>query len=192
MVRPRSIDLSNGVTIQTPTLIPALSSLAMGPIPFSGNGKSLVPTTCSIVHSDWLIAGWEGALSVSAFDINYQLLTDSTSFYSEFQKSRYASQNLIIIDSGEYETKGNIEGHFGIHPKELRDWSSADFTQTVDRLDHDLPALVVNMTLRDQGSYGAQISYHQEFFGDRRHFASTILLRPLGRATFSPVRQVIR
>ena len=98
------------------------------------------------MHSDWLIAGWEGALSVSAFDINYQLLTDSKSFYSGFRESRYALQNLIIVDSGEYETKGNIEGHFGIHPTETRTWSSAEFVQTVDNLDKELPALVVNMT----------------------------------------------
>ena len=182
--RVRLIELRNGITIETPTLIPALSSAAMGPIPFSNNGRNLEPTACSLVHSNSLIDGWDGVLSVSAFDIYSGLLTDSEKFSANFLQSRYAQHQLIVIDSGEYETKENTGNLFSGSSPGNQSWTVDLFIQTIDGLDPNSRALVVNWSRRNQPTYGRQVQYHQEFFGARRHLASTILLRPLQSATF--------
>ena len=156
----------------------------MGPIPYSANGNESVPTACSIVHSDSLIAGWDGALLISAFDAHFGLLADSDRLFSGIRGSRYDQPRLLVFDSGEYETKANSGGQFGLPVENPRSWTLGDFIQTVDNLDRESPILLVNMSLRDQKSYASQISYHLKFFGTRPHLASTVLLRPLRSASF--------
>ena len=176
--RTREIRLRNGIEISTPLLIPSLSSRAGGRIPFPQSPDSeLVPTPCSIVHSDSLIYGFQEPLLISAYDIHYGFLQDSNAFRRHFRNSRYAQIPLLSIDSGWYE-KGSdpIDKQFGENQHESLRWEKADYQSTIDTLDDDVRPMVVSWD--HFGSYPEQIAAGQDFFGGRTSLASTMLLKP--------------
>jgi hypothetical protein len=156
----------------------------VGPLLAQKPGKTKrEETVASIVHSDTLTAGIEESLLVSAYDIKHRLLTDSGAFRRGFAKSRYAKPNLLIIDSGWYEKKVGPSGgqfvHEGGAPLE---WEEPDYVATIDALDMKVRAVVVSWD--HEGTYSEQMSRAQDFFGARRRFASTILLKPPGQSLF--------
>ena len=184
-LRSRRVTLRNGIEFETPALVPGLSSMAMGPLLYpTQDGSQNTPTVCSIVHSDLLLHGWEEALLVSAYDIHYQLLVDASRFSAGFAESRYAQQKFLIIDSGWYEKKANQGGIFLEQQEPPRLWDISLYQQAIDSLDSDVRALVVSWDAPNPESYESQIKQSQEFFGNRQHLASTILLKPPATAGF--------
>lgn len=175
IARSRRVTLSNGIEFETPALVPALSSMAMGPLLYTRDGGRDELTVCSIVHSELLIGGWDDALLVSAYDIHHEQLVDAKAFSTGFAQSRYAQQRFLIVDSGWYEKTANVGGIFLEQQEPPLPWDKQRYEQTVDELDADVPAIVVSW---DQpGPYDEQIARAQAFFGDRPHLASTILLK---------------
>ncbi|MDE2987116.1 MAG: hypothetical protein OXT70_03565 [Chloroflexota bacterium] len=132
---------------------------------------------CSIAHSQSLVGLLEEALLVSAYDIHHGFLVDSTAFSSNFHASRYAKPKVLVIDSGWYEKNGSPPaGPFSKDLNEPRDWNETDYKSTIDNLDEDLTPIVVSWD--EIGPYAEQIRRSQEFFGDRTHIASSLLLKP--------------
>ena len=147
-------------------------------MPFQQSPDSgLVPTPCSIVHSDSLIYGFQEPLLISAYDIHYGFLQDSNAFRCHFRNSRYAQIPVLSIDSGWYE-KGidPIDKQFGENQYEPLRWEKTDFQSTIDTLDDDVRPMVVSWD--HFGSYPEQIAAGQDFFGGRTSLASTMLLKP--------------
>ena len=190
MARSRRVTLRNGIMLETPALIPGLSSMAMGPLDYPGGGMDEVSTVCSIVHSELLIHGWEDALLVSAYDVHHKLLADPITFTSDFRQSRYAQQRFLVIDSGWYEKNAMSGGIFFEQQGRPLVWDEHLYEQTIDNLDSDVSALVVSWDVPNPESYESQISLGQQFFAARRHLASTILLKPPGKERFHKFDQL--
>ena len=176
--------LDGDIEFETPILVPGLSSKALGPILGELPGKATLDLrTASLVHSESLIDGIQESLLVSAYDIKLGLLTDSKKFRSGFKSSRWAKPNLLIIDSGWYEKNVGPPGGQYVHEAGAAvEWTQDDFEQTVDSLDKNVRAVVVSWD--NTGTYPEQIASAQHFFGTRKRFASTILLKPPGDGRF--------
>lgn len=182
IARTRRIRLSNDIELETPVLVPALSSRALGPLEAedkSGRKTELKP--CSIVHSRFVLDGPVDSLLVSAYDISHGFLEESNRFCRGFIRSRYAKVNLLVIDSGGYEQ--NAGPHGGVFAEGLEaplPWTRADYEAIVDKFDAKMDAVLVSWDYN--GTYAEQIAWAQAFFGLRRRFASAILLMPPGTA----------
>ena len=178
LARTRWITLRNDIVIHTPLLIPSLSSAATGPIPFQGSpDRHPIMTACSIVHSQSLLGGIDGALLVSAYDIHHDLLDDTGAFKSGFKGSRYAQPKVLVIDSGWYEKAGiPPAGQFSHGVRDPRPWEMENYQSTIDDLDADLRPLVVSWD--HIGPYAEQVGLAQDFFGSRMTLASSLLLKP--------------
>lgn len=178
LAHTRQVRLSNGLEFTTPLLIPGLSSRAVGPIPIQTLGERESPLeTCSIVHSEALVAATDDSLLVSAYDIFHNFLVDSAAFSSGFKQSRYAIPRLLVIDSGWYEKNGGPPaGPFAGELTEPLSWQEPQYLATIDGLDGELTPIVVNWD--HIGSYDEQIAHAQSFFGARPSVGSTLLLKP--------------
>jgi len=177
LARCRTLRLSNGVESETPLLVPALSSRALGPLETEGkSGRKTTLEPCSVVHSKFLLDGIEESLLVSAHDIGKGFLEESHRFRRGFSRSRYARIRLLMIDSGGYELIGPAGGLFTEDLENPLPWTSDDYAATVDKLDKGIDAVLVSWDY--DGTYAEQIVQAQEFFGLRERFASTILLKP--------------
>lgn len=183
----RSVRLRNGIELETPVLVPAFSSCAVGPIPFDKDhsGKPKL-TTCSIVHSDWLTASVDKVLLISAYDICHNLLADSETLTSGYAQSRYSGPKLLMIDNGCYEKSGGPAGSpfsAAFRPSRSKGgslpWKESRYRATVDSLDKDIRAAIVSWD--HEATYEEQVARAQSFLGTRERFAATILLkRPKG------------
>ncbi len=184
LARSRKIRLSKGIEFDTPLLVPALSSRALGPLEFEDEETGKIrPAACSIVHSHNLLWGIDWALLISAYDICYGLLTDSEALRVGFARSRYAELGVLIIDSGWYEKAGSaLGGAFIEGLNSPNEWEKADFEKTIDGLDNDIRAVVVSWD--HEGPYREQIAQAQDFFAGRPRFASAILLKRPGGSRF--------
>ena len=184
LARSRQITLKNGIEFSSPLLIPSLSSGALGPVPVQApERRQSVLTPCSIVHSQHLIGGMEDSLLISAYDIKHGLLADGHVFWSGFKDSRYAQPRVLVIDSGWYEKNGSPPGSpFAVNAGELLSWEEDNYSGVIDSLDNDVSPIVVSWDHR--GPYEEQIQRAQDFFGNRGHLASLILLKPAAGSRF--------
>lgn len=179
LARSRALELA-GVVVESPLLVPSMSSKALGPIELRNNRtRQMVPA--SRVHSDAFVAGIDEALLISAYDLHYGYLDDSQCFSAGFNQSAYADISLLIIDSGWYEKNTGPTGgiwYYDVGPPQT--FTEDDFGAVIDGLDGDLRADVVSWD--HSGAYGEQISSAQQFFGVtcRERHSSTILLKPDG------------
>lgn len=182
--RSRRLRLSNGIELETPLLVPAMSSQAIGPVPYASDPSAKPKlTTCSIVHSETLIYAIDEVLLLSAYDIHHELLADCRSFESAFSHSRYAGPRLLMIDCGWYEAGDGPSGSPFVEGLEKTEsWEESQYGYTLDQLDSDVRAVAVSWDY--DGPYGEQIRRAQDFFGHRRRFASTILLKRPGESRF--------
>ena len=173
----RRVTCRNGIEFETPLLVPGFSSMAMGPLPSQEVGKKPKPIACSMVHSEVLSGAIDEVLLVSAYDIHYELLTDSKSFSRGFKFSRYAHQKFLMIDSGWYEKMANKSGGLFIDEQEQPlPWEVIDYKKTIDALDPNVKAVVVSFDSTEP--YPKQIAKAQDFAGSHPQFAFTILLKP--------------
>lgn len=198
LARSRMLRLA-GVDVETPLLIPAVSSRALGPIEVT-DGRRTVRKPASAVHTDVLIRRIDGALLVSAHDIQRRLVDNAGAFQRGFKASAYATVKVMFIDSGWYE-KGVEDSTSYWYPrtgqepnarptrarstKGLRKrapkrvpgpFGPDEWAQTIDSLDPDIPAVVVSWD--HHGTYGRQIRAAQDFFGSRDSLSSDLLLKP--------------
>ena len=185
----RRVSLRNGIELETPVLIPSLSSVATARVPYLGQDATVTePTVCSIVHSRLLLNGWEDTILLSAYDIHYDLVVDSSGLRSGFFRSPYAQPQLIVIDSGWYEKRSIRNGVVPPIQHPQYPWTFEMYQETIDSLDCDLQPLVVCWDEPEPESYESQIEDSQDFFGNRPHLASTILLKPPGQGGFHNFR----
>ena len=179
LARSRRIEVA-GVEIETPLLVPAVSSKALGPIELGlGDRKSkLVPA--SMVHTETLITSIAEAVLVSAYDIHHGFVDNSGAFRKGFKGSVYAGPGLLIIDSGWYEKSvGPTAGQWYHKVSEQSlEFDLADYVSLVDSLDPGIRALLVSWD--SHGPYLDQIKAAQDFFGARSGHASDVLLKPTG------------
>lgn len=177
LARSRRLELA-GATVETPLLVPAMSSKALGPIELrDARGGELV--AASLVHSEAFLDGIDDALLISAYDLHYDYLTDAKRFRAGFATSAYARLNLLMIDSGWYEKSTGPSGgnwYYEVGPAQA--FEEDNFVRLVDELDVDVRAVVVAWD--HTGTYEEQIDAAQQFFGaaGRDRFASSILLKP--------------
>lgn len=182
--RNRRVSLSNGITFDTPLLVPGLSSMALGEIEVetSPGGRSEFKA-CSIVHSEMLTYAIFEALLVSAYDIHHKHLADVDAFKAGFEESRYAQVDALFIDSGWYEKNTQTPGALFTNESDPPlSWDEDDYKKTIDELESNIKALVVGWDY--SGQYDEQIEHAQEFFGERSRFASAILLKAPGRGRY--------
>lgn len=186
LARRRIVRLKNGVELQTPALVPALSSVATAPI-LHASAKSRKPelTPCSLVHSEMLSYGLDDAVVlISAYDIANNLLTDAESLRSGFLNSSWSRPRFLIVDSGWYEKEGSPQG--GVFAEGMTPplpWEEADYENTLGGLDPELQAAIVTWDCA-AGSYAEQIGRGQAFFSRWPRFSSIALLKPPSDSRF--------
>lgn len=181
--RTRLVELSNGVEISTPLLVPSFSSRAWAPIGIPqepGSRRTLQPS--SRWQSKVLLGTIEEALLVSAYDIGHDLLERSDAFRQGFAESPYHQPSLLIIDSGWYEKDAAAGSVVWSDLDAPLDWERNDFERTLDSFESNVQAVVVSWD--ERGSYEEQIASAQEFFASRQQYARCVLLKPPGESIF--------
>jgi hypothetical protein len=179
LARSRRIELA-GAELETPVLVPAISSKALGPIELSqGPNKKPQLVAASNVHTEFLIHSISEAVLISAFDIHHHFVASAGAFQKGFQSSVYAGVKVIFIDSGWYEKSVGLTS--GLWYYEVGDqplgFQQQDYIAVIDSLDAHVAAVIVSWD--SPGSYVDQIKAAQDFFGARRRFSSDVLLKPL-------------
>jgi hypothetical protein len=179
LARSRWIDLC-GNQVETPLLVPAISSKAVAPIPLGQRKKKPMVVVASRVHTETLVPSISEALLVSAFDIYHGFLTSSDAFRVGFAKSLYSNLRTIFIDSGWYEK--NVGPSSGQWYHDVGDvtlkFELEDYIKLVESLDPQLKAVLVAWD--SSGTYVEQIEVAQAFFAKHERFASSFLLKPEG------------
>jgi hypothetical protein len=181
----REIVFRNGVRVETPLLVPSLSSKGFLPIDV---GDEQLPAPAAYLSIFGGTAFYESLL-ISAYDIYHEQVLAADSLRSGFASSPYAEPALLIVDSGWYEsTQGSDTGQPREETEASADWTFDLYTRTIDSLDAGIRANVVSF---DQDSaYDSQIAAAQEFFANRDRFISTIMLKPPGRAEYHHVKDL--
>ena len=161
-----------------PLLVPSMSSRALAPIvlkdALEGEPRLI---HYSRIHSGNLTHELEESLLVSAYDIRHGLLESVHAFRVGFKQSIYARPRLLIIDSGGYEKRGSPPGSpFVEGADEPLRWEEPDYARVIDSLDRDAAPAVVNWDSRQP--YTEQIQRARDFFDDREHLTSILLLKP--------------
>lgn len=180
LARSRRIALG-GAEIETPLLVPAISSKAVGPIELGQGRRKPQVVAASRVHTETLLTGIRDAVLISAYDIHHGFVSSASAFHKGFAESIYASPRVLVIDSGWYEKGVGPSGGQWYHKvgEESLPFEQSDHTALIDSLDPKLEAVLVNWDSR--GSYIDQIKAAQDFFGARPRFTSDILLKPEGK-----------
>jgi hypothetical protein len=177
--RSRQLDFPDGTSIETPLLVPSLSSKGFGPVDIGGGE---VPAPAGMLQ----LFGGESfyeALLVSAYDIAFDQVLAPSSFKKGFAKSPYAIPQFLIIDSGWYEaTLGSDQGEPYEERRESRPWSIAQYRELIDTFDDDLRAALVSFDAH--GPYEEQIAAAQAFFADYQRFVSVFMLKPPGEGEY--------
>ncbi|HEX6679130.1 MAG TPA: hypothetical protein VF063_00660 [Gaiellaceae bacterium] len=178
--RSREITFRDGTTIETPLLVPSLSSKGFAPVEVGDQGEAPAPAgTLNLFGAD---AFYESLL-LSAYDIHYQQVLEPESLKKGYAKSPYAIPQFLIIDSGWYEaTPGSDLGEPYEETRESREWTPEQYRATVESLDPDLKAALVSFDVH--GPYEEQISAAQEFFADHPQFVRTLMLKPPGAGSY--------
>jgi len=183
--RSREIVFRNGVRVETPLLIPSLSSKGFSPIDVGGKSLQAPAAYLSIFGG----AAFYESLLISAYDIHYKHVLEPESLRTRFSSSPYAEPSLLIIDSGWYEsTQGSDTGQPREETGASKQWTFEHYKGTIDSLDADIRANVVSF---DQDSpYDAQIATAQEFFAERPRFISTVMLKPPRGAEYHQMKSL--
>ncbi len=171
----REVFFRNGISIETPLLVPSLSSKGFLDLEVEGR-KRPAPAGYTETFGG---ASFIDSLLISAYDISHAKVDDAAALYDDFARSPYSQTPFLIIDNGWYEATPGSD--FGQPYEENRDpepWGEQRFEATVDALSGDIRGALVawDRTL----PYPAQITAAQEFFATRPGFVSTLLLKPTG------------
>jgi hypothetical protein len=176
LARSRFIQLGS-MEVETPLLVPAMSSKAVGPVKvrLPNQPEKLVPA--SLLHTEEFLRGIDEAVLVSAYDIHHRFITRPDAFRRGFARSPYANPRILFIDSGWYEKSVSpMAGRWYHEVGEAVSFEESEYVALVDGLDKQLRAVLVSWDRT--GTYLQQIRAAQDFFGSRGRFSSDILLKP--------------
>lgn len=184
--RSRLITFSNGATIETPLLVPSLSSKGFGPVD-AGDGDEPAPAaTLKLFGGD---AFYESLL-ISAYDIAFDQVLEPDSFRRKFATSPYGITQFLIIDSGWYEaTLGSDAGAPYEERRTPRRWSLDDYRALLDTFEPGVRAAVVSFDVH--AGYEEQIAAARTFFADYPNFASILMLKPPGAGSYHQVKRLV-
>lgn len=179
--RSRRIELGGG-QVETPLLVPSISSKAVGPIEL-GQGRKEELVAASRVHTDTFVPGIDEAVLISTYDIHHGLVENSGAFRAGFPGSLYADTRVLFLDSGWYEKSvGPASGQWFHEVGESQPFEKDDFISLIDSLDPEIDAVLVNWD--GEGTYLEQIELAQDFFGSRARFSADLLLKPEGKKSY--------
>lgn len=176
MARIREFRLPSGVVLETPLMIPSLSSRGFD---FQENGLSETALYLQAVQ-EYLTE----SLLVSAYDLHYQMVPQAREFLSDLHwDTIWATPTLLVVDSGGYEL-GNVwdgaEVRRGERPS--REFRKEDYRQLVGMLPRDRDLLVVTWDHvaqeGDRLSLEQQISEAGQFCTENPDFMVDFLLKP--------------
>lgn len=181
----REIIFRNGVRVETPVLVPSLSSKGFLPIDVGDKELPAPAAYLSIFGGD----AFNESLLISAYDIHHALVLNPDSLRAGFAASPYAEPELLVIDSGWYEsTQGSDTGQPREETEATPDWTFDMYRQTIDSLDMSIRADVVSFDKAT--TYDEQIGVAQEFFTDRDRFIRTMMLKPPDSAKFHHMKDL--
>lgn len=169
----RTVRLANGRDLQSPLLVPSISSAGFKRVALEGGGSEPEPAAWLRVLSPFFNKG----LLISAYDIAHGNLPETDGLRDRFHNSIYASPRTLIIDSGLYELCYGPPPH----DDERRPWSREAYEELVAGLDRDSGAMLVNYDgYDDQGHapFDVQIDSAQRFFAAHPQFGSDLLIKP--------------
>jgi hypothetical protein len=123
-------------------------------------------------------------LLVSSYDLAHRLLAVGDDFDANWVASRLSRPELLIVDSGGYETSAHVAVE-ELDTQEVgrRGWTEADYAALLGRF----PAEATNVAgvsfdkdepPYNERSYDDQIAHAQEFFARYPHLVSICLLKP--------------
>ncbi len=182
LARSRRVDLC-GSSVETPLLVPAISSKAVGPIETEVSRNRTEQLPASTIHTSTFVGGIDEAVLVSAYDIHHGLLTDVAAFRAGFAHSIYAIPQTLFIDSGWYEKNVCPASSPWYHEVGgALPFDKEDYETLVDAFDPDLQAVLVSWD--NSGPYASQIEAAQTFFATRTRFGSSLLLKPEPKRRF--------
>lgn len=186
--RSRRLTLGDA-EIETPLMVPSISSKAIGPIELGQQnyGTQMVPA--SLLHSETFIPGIDECVLISAYDINFGYIKDADTLKTGFARSLYATPKVLFIDSGWYEKSvGPASGPWYYDVGDAQPFEEVDYMAVIDSLDPDIRAVVVAWDY--DGSYRDQVDAAQRFFATRERFTSEILLKPERGRRFHSINEL--
>jgi hypothetical protein len=166
----RKIDLTNGVQITTPLIIPSFSTRNVGRIDFDGRPESIASAALRIVGQQLT----ESAL-VSAFDLHQRHLVDSDRLLEGARDTVFDHPALLMVDSGLYETRERV-GYDDAAASGDSGWAPDTYERVLEVLP-TTPTAIVNFDA-DHAPFGEQIARARELFARHRDRASVMLLKP--------------
>jgi hypothetical protein len=206
LARSRRITLA-GADLETPLLVPAISSKALGPVEMEETDyqrlakprklPERVPglAPASVVHTDVLMPRISEAILVSAYDIHHRFVSNADAFRRGFRSSSYSRIKAIFIDSGWYEKSVGLASGQWYHEvgDQALTFEMEDYVSLIDGLDRHVPAVVVSWDAAahrrekpgrnrradaERPTYVEQMRVAQDFFGSRGHLSSDFILKP--------------
>jgi hypothetical protein len=177
----RTIRFGTGTAIETPLLVPSISSRGFGFTKTDGDGVLSEAAGFMLAGARHLA---DRELLLSAYDIHYEYLADVAALREADTESPYRLPRVLFVDSGLYEWRRGPA--LGIpDAARPRDWNAQLLAETLDALDPRLAVIAVNYdrggadTDGERVTFAEQISAAQRFFHDRhRSFGSDCLLKP--------------
>ncbi|HEY5286725.1 MAG TPA: hypothetical protein VIJ50_06445 [Solirubrobacteraceae bacterium] len=170
LARRRRHRLSNGVEIQTPVIIPSLSTRNVGRIDVDDVPESISSAALRIVGGQL-----DEAMLVSAYDLARRPMFEADRLLAGATNTVYDSATLLMIDSGLYETRERV-GYDDGAAATVTDWDEAAYEVVLQTLP-DVPIAIVNFDV-DHAPFSDQIAAAQRLFAAHSSRASVMLLKP--------------
>lgn len=171
--RSQMIRLPSGDVLQTPLLIPSVSSKGFDFVERQGRPVSTVSDYLDVVRMDL-----NESLLISAYDIRHGHLRESDAFFGAFGDSVFAHPKTLFIDSGGYEANTyafdlSQTYHFAHQPKV---WDQAQLSEMVDSFSSGVSGVLVNFD--HYGPVGEQAQLAGSYFAGRQRFLGDFLVKP--------------
>jgi hypothetical protein len=168
----------------TPLVIPSLSTRNVGRLDQEDDqGRQRPPVSYASMALEFFGNHIDEALLVSAYDLHYRALHESEHLLSGGSPTPFHHPNLLMLDSGLYETRERVGYDDGY--EKPKDWTPEMYDELLAALPEDLSLAIVNydlnadqLTESEQMSYSAQLDRARRFFSAHTAFASVCLLKP--------------
>jgi hypothetical protein len=170
LARRRTCQLAGGVQIQTPLIIPSLSTRNVGQIDVDGEPRSLASAVLPIVAGQL-----EETMLVSAYDLYKGRMLDAERLLGGETDTVYANAGLLIVDSGLYETRERV-GYDDGAAASSDDWSVDVYSTVLAGLSAG-PIAIVNFDEADL-PYAEQIARARSLFAKHDTRLTVMLLKP--------------
>jgi hypothetical protein len=170
--------LRNGDHVNTPLLVPSLSSKGFPFLTTKDRKASEAEVFLRIAAP-----GLNESLLISAYDIRQGHLPDVAQFSDGFLQSIYSNPKLLIIDSGGYEKSRDYDsGSVYRYPVKSEPWGPGKLAETLSSFSPEVTGAIVNFD--GKGSYERQISDAQAFLSRWPRFLAVCLVKPEPRAQY--------